>query len=38
MSKKINQLKKPKVIEEDLNTIFFTEFIEKTAKNTNFII
>ena len=34
MSKKRNQLKKPKVIEKKLNTIFSTEFLEKTAKNT----
>ena len=38
MSKKRNQSEKPKVIEEELNTIFSAEFLEKTAKETGFII
>jgi putative transposase len=38
MSKKRNQSKKPKVIEEELNTIFSAEFLEKTAKETDFIL
>ena len=38
MSKKRNQSEKPTVIEEELNTIFSAEFLEKTAKETGFII
>jgi hypothetical protein len=38
MSKKKNQSKKPKIIEEELNTIFSAKFPEKTAKETEFII
>ncbi len=38
MSKKRNQSEKPKVIEVELNTIFSAEFLEKTAKETDFII
>jgi putative transposase len=38
MSKKRTQSKKPKIIEEELNTIFSAEFIKKTAKETDFII
>jgi len=34
MSKKRYQSEKPNVIEEELNTIFTPEFLEKTAKNT----
>ncbi|MEA3294908.1 MAG: hypothetical protein U9P81_08050 [Euryarchaeota archaeon] len=38
MSKKRYQSEKPNVIEEELNTIFTPEFLEKTAKETGFII
>ncbi|MBC2698349.1 MAG: hypothetical protein HF976_08485 [ANME-2 cluster archaeon] len=38
MSKKRNQSEKPEVIEQELNTIFSAEFLEKTAKETDFII
>ena len=38
MSKMRNQSEKPSVIEEELNTIFSAEFLDKTAKETGFII
>lgn len=38
MSKKRYQSEKPNVINEELNTLFTAEFLEKTAKETGFII